>query len=129
MELDFDKYCVVDGSPTTVLPTPQHPSKVGNRKSNGKPQCGNHSLSLDEDLIEIISNICRSASYRDITSNRANRETLCQNSEEARLLSKTDTAEERKKIEFSQGSATSFSLGIIDSLCSSDEDSFTRGTN
>lgn len=37
-------------------------------------------------------------------------------------LRKIDVAKEKKKIDFSQGNATAFWLGIIDSLYSSDED-------
>ncbi|KAL8556815.1 hypothetical protein ACS0TY_004330 [Phlomoides rotata] len=128
MELDFDKYCVVDGSPTTVLTAPRHHSKVAHRKSKGKPKCGNDRLSLNENFREISFNRYRSASCRDV-SRRTNQEgnellkrgSVYQSSKEATLLRRSDDVG-RKKIEFSRGSATAFSLGIIDSLCR-DEDS------
>ncbi|KAI3468734.1 hypothetical protein Pfo_025397 [Paulownia fortunei] len=131
MELDFDKYCVVDGSPTTVLPAPRHRSKVAHRKSNGKVKCGNNILSLNDDFTEIRFNHYRSASCRDVRSRIANQEgnevpkrgSVYQSSKEVTLQRRTDAVVGRKKIEFSRGSASTFSFGIIDSLCSSDEDS------
>ncbi|KAK6137469.1 hypothetical protein DH2020_028826 [Rehmannia glutinosa] len=56
MELDFDKYCILDGSPTTVLPAPRRRSKVADRKSNGKLKCGNDMLRLKENFTEISFN-------------------------------------------------------------------------
>lgn len=131
MELDFDKYCVVDGSPTTVLPAPKRRSKVPSRKSNGKLKCGNDTLSTKEGFTEISFNRYRSASCRDARSSRANREgnealkrgSVYQSSEELKLLRKNDAILGRKKIELSRGSASAFSFGIIDTLCSLDEDS------
>ncbi|KAK4422603.1 hypothetical protein Salat_1842800 [Sesamum alatum] len=123
MELDFDKYCLVDRSPTTVLPPPRSCSKVADRKSSGKPKYGNDIPSLsDEDLIEINFSCYRSASCRDVQS-QSSRDLVYQSSEEVRLLQKTDAFAGRKKIEFSRETASVFSFGIIDSLCCSDEDS------
>lgn len=130
MELDFDKYCVVDGSPTTVLPAPRRCSKVACRKSNGKLKCGNDMLSRNENFTEIRFNRYRSASCRDVRSRRANQEgnellkqgSVYQSSKEVTQLRRTDNVG-RKKVEFSRGSASTFSFGIIDSICSSDEDS------
>ncbi|KAL0327780.1 UNVERIFIED_CONTAM: hypothetical protein Sangu_1856000 [Sesamum angustifolium] len=123
MELDFDKYCLVDRSPTTVLPPPHSCSKVANRKSSGKPKYGNDILTLsDEDLIEINFSRYHGASCRDVQS-QSSRGSVYQGSEEVRLLQKSDAIVGRKKIEFSRETASVFSFGIIDSLCCSDEDS------
>ncbi|XP_011072680.1 uncharacterized protein LOC105157872 [Sesamum indicum] len=117
MELDFDKYRLVDRSPTTVLPPPR------SRKSSGKPKYGNDIPTLsDEDLIEINFSPYHSASCRDVQS-QSSRGSVYQSSEEVRLLQKTDAVVRRKKIEFSRETASVFSFGIIDSLCCSDEDS------
>ncbi|KAL0297649.1 UNVERIFIED_CONTAM: hypothetical protein Sradi_6817000 [Sesamum radiatum] len=123
MELDFDKYCLVDRSPTTVLPPPRSCSKVANRKSSGKPKYGNDIPTLsDEDLIEINFSRYHGASCRDVQS-QSSRSSVYQGSEEVRLLQKSDAIVGRKKIEFSRETASVFSFGIIDSLCCSDEDS------
>lgn len=121
MELDFDKYCVVDGSPTTVLTAPRHHSTpAAHRKSKGKPKCGS------ENFRDISFNRYRSASCRSRRTNQEGNELLkrssvYQSSKETTSLRRTDDVG-RKKIEFSRESATAFSLGIIDSLCR-DEDS------
>ncbi|KAG6389283.1 hypothetical protein SASPL_150749 [Salvia splendens] len=126
MELDFDKYCVVDGSPTTVLPAPRRRS----RKSSSKLKCGNELLSLNEEFTEIGFNRYRSASCRDAPKiHREGRHQLLkrgsvyQSSKEVGLLRRNDDVVPRKKIEFSRGSSSAFSVGIIDSLCSLDEES------
>ncbi|KAK4400804.1 hypothetical protein Sango_1186500 [Sesamum angolense] len=123
MELDFDKYCLVDRSPTTVLAPPRSCSKVANRKSSGEPKYGNDIPTLsDEDLIEINFSRYHGASCRDVQS-QSSRGSVYQGSEEVRLLQKSDAIVGRKKIEFSRETASVFSFGIIDSLCCSDEDS------
>ncbi|XP_057800099.1 uncharacterized protein LOC131015701 [Salvia miltiorrhiza] len=125
MELDFDKYCVVDGSPTTVLPAPRRRS----RKSNSKLKCGNELLSLNEEFTEIRFNRYRSASCRDVPKTPREghqllkRGSVYQSSKDVRLMRRSDDVVSRKKIEFSRGSASAFSVGIIDSLCSLDEES------
>ncbi|KAL1551918.1 hypothetical protein AAHA92_12784 [Salvia divinorum] len=123
MELDFDKYCVVDGSPTTVLPAPRRRS----RKLNSKPKCGNELLSLNEEFTEITLSRYRSASCRDVPKipreghhQLLKRGSLYQSSKEVGLLRRNDDVVPRKKIEFSR---EMFSVGIIDSLCSLDEGS------
>ncbi|XP_022873863.1 uncharacterized protein LOC111392699 [Olea europaea var. sylvestris] len=131
MELDFDKYCVVEGSPTTVLQAPRPQSKVGNRKSNGNLKCGNDIRTINENFAEISFNRYRSASCRDVPRTSAKREgnevlrrgSVYQSSREVRLKKKIVPVEGRKKIELSRGSAPILPFGIIDSLCSSDEDS------
>ncbi|KAK4338420.1 hypothetical protein RND71_042907 [Anisodus tanguticus] len=98
MELEFEKYCVVDGSPTTVLPSPRHRLKGERRKSKGNSinsKCSNELLSVDDDFTEISFH---------------------------RRVKKTDAVEERRKIEFSRGNATALSFGIVDALCSSRAD-------
>ncbi|XP_047966777.1 uncharacterized protein LOC125211123 [Salvia hispanica] len=126
MELDFDKYCVVDGSPTTVLPAPRRRS----RKSSSKLKCGNELLSLNEEFTEIGFNRYRSASCRDAPKipregrhQLLKRGSVYQSSKEVGLLRRNDDVVPRKKIEFSRGSSSAFSVGIIDSLCSLDEES------
>ncbi|CAA2975233.1 Hypothetical predicted protein [Olea europaea subsp. europaea] len=131
MELDFDKYCVVERSPTTVLQAPKPRSKDGNRKLNRKLKCGNDIQTINENFAEIRFNRYRSASYRDVPRRSAKREdnevlrrgSVYQSYSEVRLKKKTAPVEGRKKIEFLQGSAPALPLGIIDSLCSSEEDS------
>lgn len=130
MDLDFDKYCLVDRSPTTVLPAPRRHSKVANKKSSGKPKYVNDTPSLNEDF-EINFGHYGSASCRDFRSQRVSQEgkevlkrgSVYQSSKEVRLLQKTDAVVGRKKIEFSQETASALSFGTIDSLCSLDEDS------
>ncbi|XP_051151327.1 uncharacterized protein LOC127265541 [Andrographis paniculata] len=132
MELDFDKYCIVDGSPTTVLPAPRRRSKVATGRPNPKPACGNYTSNCDENYVGINYNRYRSASCRDARSRRSTREvgserpkrgSVYKSSKEVMHLRKDDAVLGRKKIELSRGSASALSFGIIDSLCSSDEDS------
>ncbi|KAL1532716.1 hypothetical protein AAHA92_32690 [Salvia divinorum] len=126
MELDFDKYCVIDGSPTTVLPAPRRRS----RKSNSKLKCGNELLSLNEEFNEIGFSRYRSASCRDAPKipregrhQLLKRGSVYQSSKEVGILRRNDDVVPRKKMEFSRGSSSAFSVGIIDSLCSLDEES------
>ncbi|KAL7160090.1 hypothetical protein ABFS83_01G071400 [Erythranthe nasuta] len=135
MELDFDKYCVIDGSPTTVLPAPRLISKAPSKKSNiGTQKFENERLSLHRNFSEISFNRYRSASCRDVKPRRSNQEvdhellkkrgSVYQSSQEVNLRTrKTDTNVGRKKIEFSRGCDSKPSFGIIDTLCSLDEDS------
>ncbi|XP_047968256.1 uncharacterized protein LOC125212205 [Salvia hispanica] len=123
MEFDFDKYCVIDGSPTTVLPAPRRRS----RKSNSRPKCGNELRSLNKEFTEIRLSRYRSASCRDVPKipqeryhQLLKRGSVYQSSKEVGLLRRNDDVVPRKKIEFSRGT---FSVGIIDSLCSLDEES------
>lgn len=130
MELDFDKYCVVDGSPTTVLPSPGRRPKIQKRKSKGYATRENSLLSLEEDFHVISfsryrSSSCKTVSSRTVPveySDARKRGSVCQSSKEPRLTRKTDASEGRKKIELSERSAATLSFGIVDSLCSSDED-------
>ncbi|GER57525.1 hypothetical protein STAS_35344 [Striga asiatica] len=74
MELEFDKYCIMDGSPKTVLPAPHHRSKSVYRKSNEKVKCGKDLLGLNKNFTEISFNRYRSASCRDARPTRPNPE-------------------------------------------------------
>lgn len=131
MELEFDKYCIVDGSPTTVLPSPRCHSKVEKRKSKGYPRHGNDLLTVNEDFSEISFHRYRSVSCKNTSSRTTplgydevrKRGSVYQSSKEVRLMRKTAATEGRTKIEFSQSSATALSFGILDSLCGSDEES------
>lgn len=130
MELEFDKYCVVDGSPTTVLPSPRHHLKGERRKSKGNSRHSKEVLSVDGDFTEISFHRYRSVSCKDIPSRKSHlggndilkRGSVYQSSKDVRRIKKTDAAEERRKIELSRGNATGFSFGIVDVLCDSDED-------
>ncbi|XP_031125689.1 uncharacterized protein LOC116028032 [Ipomoea triloba] len=132
MELEFDKYCVVDGSPTTVLPAPRHCPKLEKRRSKRKQKCGNEKLCLNEDFTQNNFHHYRSVSCKDSLSRTSRSElgnevlrrgsAYC-SSKELRRFQKTDAGEERRKIEFSSGCITASSFGIVDALCSSEEDS------
>ncbi|KAJ8555768.1 hypothetical protein K7X08_013264 [Anisodus acutangulus] len=133
MELEFDKYCVVDGSPTTVLPSPRHRLKGERRKSKGNSinsKCSKEVLSVDDDFTEISFHRYRSVSCKDVPSKKLHlggndilkRGSVYQSSIDVRRVKKTDTVEERRKIEFSRGNATALSFGIVDALCSSRAD-------
>ncbi|XP_055821536.1 uncharacterized protein LOC129890054 [Solanum dulcamara] len=130
MELEFDKYCVVDGSPTTVLPSPRHRLKGESRKSKGNSKCSKEVLSVDGDFTEISFHRYRSVSCKDAPSRKSHlggndilkRGSVYQSSKDVRGIKKTDAVEERRKIEFSRGNASAFSFGIVDVLCGSDED-------
>lgn len=128
MDLDFDKFCLVDGSPTTVLPVPRHRSVETNRNLGGERICGTDTP-IEEFEID-FDGYC-SGSFGDVRSRSISRESsevlkrgsVYQSSKEVSLIQKTDPAFARKKIEFSPRAASSFSAEIIDSLCSSDEES------
>ncbi|XP_060207027.1 uncharacterized protein LOC132634901 [Lycium barbarum] len=100
MELEFDKYCVVDGSPTTVLPSPRHRLKGERRKSKGgsnnnnipslipkvrsarrkskgnsiNSKCSKEVLSVDDDFTEISFHRYRSVSCKDAPSRKLHSE-------------------------------------------------------
>ncbi|XP_059642950.1 uncharacterized protein LOC132284833 [Cornus florida] len=129
MELEFDKYCKVGGSPKTVLPFPRQFSKVERRST--KSTCRKDLLNLKEDFKEINFRRYRSSSCKTIpfrTSQLEGNEVLkrgsvYQSSKEVRKMNKIAAVEGRRKIEFSRSNATGSSFGLLDSLCSSDEDS------
>ncbi|CAH1451409.1 unnamed protein product [Lactuca virosa] len=77
LELDFEKYCVVDASPKTVLPSPHHHhhSNLEKRKVRKKPKPKlrnevSSSLSQNKEFTEITFNRYRSASCRTAPSIR-----------------------------------------------------------
>ncbi|CAK9141893.1 unnamed protein product [Ilex paraguariensis] len=131
MVLEFEKYCIVEGSPTTVLPFPRHCSKIEKRNTKLRSKCGNNLWSLHEDFTEIDFQRYRSASCRNISSRSVGQDdnelrrrgSVYRSSNNVRRMKETEADEGRRKIELSQSSATTFSVGIVDSLCSSDEDS------
>ncbi|CAI9094063.1 OLC1v1029719C1 [Oldenlandia corymbosa var. corymbosa] len=129
MELDFEKFCVVDGSPTTVLRSSRRRSKVDKKTVKGYPECHKEELCSNEDFTDINFHRFRSVSCK--TSSRAlpldfnevrKRGSVYQSSKEVRFMRKTDPAESRKKIEVSHANANLLPFGIVESLCGSDED-------
>ncbi|KAH7862651.1 hypothetical protein Vadar_007636 [Vaccinium darrowii] len=116
MDLEFDRYCRVLGSPKTVLlPSPRPHSKVEKRRRiKRKLSRPNVILGLEEDFVEINlhgnpSLPTKIIPYPMLERNAAvNRDSLCQISTEIRKLKKIGTMEGRRKIDF---------------LCRYDEDS------
>ncbi|VFQ74917.1 unnamed protein product [Cuscuta campestris] len=103
MDLEFDKYCVLDGtpSPTTVLPAvpTRRRAKLEKRISRGKYKSGDLCLSglvLDD--------------FDDESSSRR-RSNMC-----------SPETSSRAKIEFSRDSVAATSSGIVDALCCSSDD-------
>lgn len=127
MDLDFDKYCVVDGSPNTVLPSPRHSSKSDRKKVRSIPKCGNDLMSRNKGFADISfqryrSASCKTMSHRTEGLEVQRRGSVYQSSREARTMKEMRDDGGRRKIEFPRSSATALSFGIIDSLCNSDED-------
>ncbi|XP_058224685.1 uncharacterized protein LOC131333895 [Rhododendron vialii] len=115
MELEYDKYCRVDGSLETVLPSSRPHSEVDNRRSiKGKLPPPNVLLGLEENFVEINFRCNRGTSrqiipYPGLEGNDVvDRDSLCQSSTEIRKLKKIGAVEGRRK---------------IDSMFSSDDDS------
>nr|XP_043628792.1 uncharacterized protein LOC122600185 [Erigeron canadensis]XP_043628793.1 uncharacterized protein LOC122600185 [Erigeron canadensis] len=128
IELDFEKYCVVDGSPKTVL-SPRH-SKIEKKKVRKKPKCINEvMLSQNKEFREISLNRYRSASCRDVRSTRFRvsethkRGSVYQSSHEVGKMNQTGEEKyvERKKIELSRSDGL-LPREIFDSLCGPNED-------
>ncbi|KAK1436231.1 hypothetical protein QVD17_02010 [Tagetes erecta] len=142
LKLEFEKYCVVDGSPKTVLRSPRH-SNIEKKKVRKKPKSRNEVfLSQNDEFTEISFNRYRSASCRSVASikleaNEAPRRgSVYQSSKELGRMSriKENETEGRKKIAVSRNVPAPFSFETVDSLCSSDEDnsslvSFTSSIN
>ncbi|KAL5552074.1 hypothetical protein UlMin_002250 [Ulmus minor] len=132
MELDFKKYCAVDLSPNTVLPSPPHCKYAGKRSKRKSHSRKDDLLILKEDFREISFSRYRSISCKSVPSRsvgqeckiEAKRGSVYQSSKEVREMKKMGTIEGRRKIEIPRNSDTSFS--IVDSLCSSDEESLKR---
>ncbi|XP_076888987.1 uncharacterized protein LOC143539598 [Bidens hawaiensis] len=128
LNLEFDKYCVVDGSPKTVLLSHSNADKKKVRK---KPKSRNEMLlSQNEEFTEISFNRYRSASCRSVPSIRlvANeaprRGSVYQSSKEFGRMNriKEHETQGRKKIALSRTKPAPFSFEVVESLCSSDED-------
>ncbi|KAI7743102.1 hypothetical protein M8C21_013596 [Ambrosia artemisiifolia] len=131
LELDFEKYCVVDGSPITVLLSPRN-SKIKKKKVRKELRCRNEVL-LDQSK-EINLRRYRSASCRNVRPTLGVKEALkrgsvYQSSNEIGKMYKIDEKgnEGRKKIEFSRGDGL-LPFEIFDSLCGSDEDESSLGS-
>ncbi|KAM7491375.1 hypothetical protein LguiA_034296 [Lonicera macranthoides] len=122
MELEFEKYCVVDGSPTTVLPSPCKFSIVEKRKAERKPNWGNDLLNQNEDFKDISSCIYQSTSCKSNTNEVLKRGSVYQSSKELSKTKKIGTIEGIKRIELLRSGGPAFSFGIVGSY-SSDEDS------
>ncbi|KAK9059295.1 hypothetical protein SSX86_021914 [Deinandra increscens subsp. villosa] len=125
LELDFEKYCVVDGSPITVLPSPPD-SRIKKKKVRKELKCRNEVL-LHQSK-EISLRRYRSASCRNVRSTLGVKEapkrgSVYQSSNEIGKMNKIDKTgtEVRKKIEFSRRDGL-LPFEIFDSLCGYDED-------
>lgn len=109
LELEFEKYCVVDGSPNTVLLSPRH-SKVEKKKVRKPPKCRTEVLlNQNKEFREINLHRYRSSSCRNVRSHLGFNEALkrgsvYQSSDEAGKMNKISDKEfeGRKKIEFSR---------------------------
>ncbi|KAM0030070.1 hypothetical protein Hdeb2414_s0018g00532981 [Helianthus debilis subsp. tardiflorus] len=128
LELDFEKYCVVDGSPITVLLSTGD-TKIKKKKIGKEPKCRNEVL-LDQSK-EISLRRYRSASCRNVRSTSGVKEAMkrgsvYQSSNELRQMNKIDENgnEGRKKIEFSRSDGL-LPVEIFDSLCGPDEGSLS----
>ncbi|XP_071700331.1 uncharacterized protein [Rutidosis leptorrhynchoides] len=131
IKLDFEKYCVVDGSPKTVLVSPSHSNDVI-KKVRKKHKCRNDIFLIqNNEFTEISFNRYRSASCRNVSSSKLEaadvaprRGSVYQSSKKLGKMSRINEIETegRKKIAVSRRHCDPFSLEIVDSLCSSDED-------
>ncbi|KAL7594222.1 hypothetical protein Lser_V15G30379 [Lactuca serriola] len=127
LELDFEKYCVVEGSPKTVLLSPNH-SKTEKKKVRKKVI-----ITQNKEFTEINLHRYRSQSCRDARSTRSTgvnatlkRGSVYQSSKEISKISEKET-EGRKKIEFSRNS-TPLPFELFGSLCDSEEDDALLGS-
>ncbi|GMH09391.1 hypothetical protein Nepgr_011232 [Nepenthes gracilis] len=129
VELEFDKYCIVGRSPRTVLPSLRHCSKIEHESKKECPCSKNDQLSLEGGLTEIKFCNYRSVSCKSLPSRNLRPEgkevlkrgSVYESSKE-RNLKRSEIDRERRKIEFSLGSDSSFSFSILDSICGSDEE-------
>ncbi|CAN0907643.1 hypothetical protein LINGRAHAP2_LOCUS24912 [Linum grandiflorum] len=131
MELHFKKSSTSDLSPNTVLPT-RHCSEVEKRTCYQKPPRKDDVLRVKEGFTEISFRRYRSTSCKNVPSRPSGiapptvelkRGSMYQSSREVRRMKKMESCYDgRRKIELSRGSDTSFSLDVVESLCSSDEE-------
>ncbi|KAK1430607.1 hypothetical protein QVD17_13469 [Tagetes erecta] len=131
LELEFEKYCVVDGSPITVLSSPRDP-KIKKKKVRKETKCSNEVLLHQRK--EIGLHRYRSASCRSVRSTLGVKEafkrgSVYQSSNERGKLNKIDEkdTEGRKKIEFSRSDGL-LPFEVFESLCGSDEDEGSVGS-
>ncbi|KAL8114598.1 hypothetical protein AgCh_021456 [Apium graveolens] len=126
MDLEFEKFCVIDGSPNTVLPCLRQFSRDERKKTNSIPY---DTLSPKQGFSDIRFRRYRSASCKRSQSRNIvlegnkvlKRGSVYQNSQEVTMRDLGD-AGDRRKIEFPQSSVHALSLGVLESLCESDED-------
>ncbi|KAL1828378.1 hypothetical protein DCAR_0207584 [Daucus carota subsp. sativus] len=126
MDLEFEKICVVDGSPNTVLLCPRQFYKVEREKTN-KPH---DALSPKQGFSDIRFRRYSRASCKRSQSKSTvpegnkvlKRGSVYQSSQEVTMKDLGDVGD-RRKIEFPQGSVNALSIGVVNSLCDSDEDS------
>lgn len=127
MDLEFEKFCVIDGSPNTVLPCPRRFSRVEGEKTHSKPH---DTLSPKQGFSDIRFRRYHSASCKRSQSRSTvpegnkvlKRGSVYQSSQEVTMRDLGDIGD-RRKIEFPQSSVHALSFGVVDSLCDSDEDS------
>ncbi|KAB2634175.1 hypothetical protein D8674_040825 [Pyrus ussuriensis x Pyrus communis] len=128
LEMNFDRSCTVNLSPNTVLPTNGHRSHVENRSTKGKLKRKDDLLSIKEDFVEITFHRYRSASCKSVPSRPVvnvdlKHGLIYQSSKEVQYIKKMGTVEGRRKVQMPHSSDTSFSYRIVDTMCSSDEES------
>ncbi|XP_031278417.1 uncharacterized protein LOC116136889 [Pistacia vera] len=129
MESDSDKNST-GLSPNTVLPSPRQCLNLEKRNARAKPTRRDGILRVKEGFTEISFRRYRSASCKSTQSRpfgledsiELKRGSIYQCSKKVRKMKKMGAIEERKKIELSCSSDTSFSFRVVDSLCSSDEE-------
>lgn len=131
MEMDCDKISTMGLSPNTVLLPPRHCSNIEKRKTKGKHIRKDELLRVREGFTEISFRCYRSSSCKSTPAGpvglegniELKRGSIYQTSNEVRKMKKMGAIEGRKKIEFPCSNDTSLPFRVLDSLCSSDEES------
>ncbi|KAL8196243.1 hypothetical protein R6Q57_025243 [Mikania cordata] len=131
LELDFEKYCVVDGSPITVLLSPRD-SRIKKKKNRKEPKSRNEILlhqSKENSLHRYRSASCRTARSTLVVKEALKRGSVYQSSNKIGKFITIDEKriEGRQKIEFSRRDGL-LPFDIFDSLCGSDEDESSLGS-
>lgn len=116
-ESDVEKICSLEPSPNTVLPNCNVTYKDG-------------LLKLKEHFTEISFSQYRTSSCKNVPSRPVDlqgnidlkRDSIYQSSREARKMKRMGTNKGRRKIELYRASEASLPVGIVDLLCSSDEE-------
>ncbi|CAI0414472.1 unnamed protein product [Linum tenue] len=136
MELEFKKKSSTsDLSPNTVLPLRQCSESDSKTAHHQNLTRKDHFLRVKEGFTEISFRRYRSTSCKNVQSSRPSgvlapsvdlkRGSMYQSSRDVMRMKKMESSsynEGRRKIELSRGSHTSFSLDVVESLCSSDEE-------